>query len=178
VSTVERLDPRRRLVIGILAVAVATAGFSAGRFGLRRSRSVAQPVEFNHQKHVKEVGLECSTCHEYYQTSDHSGLPSLALCQTCHSEPLTGSAEEQKLLKLAAATPQPPFRKLFRMADHVRYSHSRHVASGGITCESCHGAIANTTAPPRTPLVRITMETCTSCHAERGVRTDCTHCHR
>jgi hypothetical protein len=174
----ERLDPGRRLVIGVFALIMATAGFAAGRTVLRPTERVAQPIQFNHQKHVEEVGLECSVCHEHYATSEHSGLPSLTLCQGCHSEPLTGGPEERLLLKLLASDPQPAFQKLFRMADHARYSHRRHVAAGGLTCETCHGAIARTTAPPASPLVRITMDSCTGCHAERGVKTDCTDCHR
>lgn len=174
----ERLDPRRRLAIGVLFVVMGTAGFATGRLALRPAGRVTQPIQFNHQKHVKEAGLECSTCHEYYATSDHSGLPSLALCKGCHAEALTKSAEEQKLITLAATDAPPPFRKLFRLPDHARYSHRRHVASGGLACQTCHGAIADTTAPPPAPLVRITMDTCTGCHRDRGVKTDCTHCHR
>ena len=175
---VDRLNPKRRLAIGVLALVMATAGFAAGRSALRPTERVAQPIQFNHQTHVKVVGLECSACHEYYATSEHSGLPSLALCQGCHAEALTESPEEQKLLKLIARDPQPAFRKLFRLADHSRYSHRRHVVGGGVACEACHGAIAETTAPPASPLVRITMDSCTGCHAERGVKTDCTDCHR
>lgn len=175
-SADERLDPKRRLAIGVFALTMATVGFAAGRTVLRPTQHVTQPIQFNHQVHVKVVGLECSTCHEYFNTSNHSGLPSLTLCKGCHFEALTKSPEEQKLLKLSE--PLPTFQKLFRMPDHVRYSHRRHVASGGLTCETCHGAIAETTAPPASPLVRITMDTCTRCHADRGVKTDCTHCHR
>jgi hypothetical protein len=178
VSADERLDPRRRLVIGVLAVVMATAGFAAGRAVLRPTERVAQPIQFNHQKHVKVVGLECSACHEYYATSEHSGLPSLELCKGCHAEALTESSEEQKLLKLMASDPQPVFLKLFRLPDHARYSHRRHVTAGRLACETCHGAIAETTAPPASPLVRITMDSCTRCHADRGVKTDCTDCHR
>ncbi len=174
----ERLNPRRRIVIGVIAVVAATAGFSAGRVALRPTQRVAQPIQFNHQKHVKVVGLECSTCHEHYSTSEHSGLPSLDLCKGCHAEALTESAEEQKLLKLIASSPQPAFLKLFRLPDHSRYSHRRHVTAGRLACETCHGAIAETTAPPASPLVRITMDSCTRCHADRGVKTDCTDCHR
>ena len=177
-SADERLDPKRRLVIGVLALTMATVGFAGGRTALRPTGRVTQPIQFNHQKHVKVVGLECSVCHEYYATSDHSGLPSLAVCKQCHAEALTKSPEEEKLLKLMASDPQPAFRKLFRLPDHVRYSHRRHVVAGGLTCETCHGAIAETTAPPAYPLVRITMDTCTGCHTDRGVKTDCTHCHR
>lgn len=170
------LDPKRRLIIGALALTMAVTGFAAGRTALRPTERVAQPIQFNHQKHVKDVGLECSTCHEYFETREHSGLPSIALCKGCHAEALGKSSEEQKLLKLG--DPPPVFRKLFRMPDHVRYSHRRHVASGGLKCETCHGAIADTTAPPVSPLVRITMATCIGCHADRGVQTDCTQCHR
>jgi hypothetical protein len=174
----DRLSPQRRLIIAGFTMAMAASGFAAGRIALRPAGRVSQPVQFNHQKHVKDLGLECSICHEYYSTSEHSGLPSLALCEGCHSEPLTKSSEEQTLLKLIASTPQPGFNKLFRMPDHVRYSHRRHVASGGLECETCHGAIAEMSAPPPIALKRITMDTCTSCHLERGVRTDCTACHR
>jgi hypothetical protein len=52
------------------------------------------------------------------------------------------------------------------------------VVVAGLKCEECHGAIAATTAPPSRPLLRITMDTCVACHATKGVKTDCTHCHR
>ena len=174
----ETLSPTRRLAIGVFALAMAAAGFAAGRTALRPARPVAQPIQFNHQKHVKDVGLECASCHEYFSTSEHSGLPSLALCESCHSEALTKSSEEQTLLKLIATSPQPAFRKLFRLPDDVRYSHARHVTAGGLACETCHGAIAGTTAPPPMALRRVTMATCLGCHAERNVKSDCTDCHR
>lgn len=177
-SAEERLDPGRRLAIGILTVAMAGLGFAAGRAAIPPTARVAQPIQFNHQKHVKGEHIECSVCHEYFSTSDHSGLPSLSLCKGCHAEALTKSPEEQKLIKLMASDSPPAFQKLFRMPDHVRYSHRRHVAIGGLQCETCHGGIADTTAPPPYPLVRITMATCTGCHAARGVKTDCTQCHR
>jgi hypothetical protein len=176
--TEEKLGPRRRLLIGAFTVALAAAGFAAGRSALRPTEAVAQPIQFNHQKHVKEVELECTTCHEYATTGAHSGLPSLSTCQGCHSEALTKSPEEQKLLELIATDPQPQFKKLFRLPDHAYYSHRRHVVAGALACGTCHGGIADTTAPPRYPLVRITMATCTSCHAEKGVATGCTDCHR
>jgi hypothetical protein len=172
----ERLNPTRRLAIGVLALSMGAIGFAGGRTALRPTGHVTQPIQFNHQKHVQKVGLECSTCHEYFRTGNHSGLPSLALCKGCHAEPLTNSPEELKLLKLSE--PLPRFEKLFRLPDHTRYSHRRHVVSGALACETCHGAIASTTTPPPFPLVRITMATCTNCHAERGVKTDCTQCHR
>lgn len=174
----EGLSPTRRLRIGAFTLTMAVAGFVPGRLAVPPTEAVTQPIEFNHQKHVKDNGLECSICHEYYSTGKHSGLPSLTTCQGCHQEPITGSAEELKLVKLMASDPQARFKKLFRLPDHAYYSHRRHVVAAGLTCEICHGPIAETTAPPRYPLVRITMDTCIRCHAEKNVTTECTDCHR
>ncbi len=173
----DKLTPTRRLLIGVFTLAIAAAGFAAGRIAFATGGPVAQPVQFNHQKHVKDNGLECPVCHEYYTTGKHSGLPSLTTCQGCHQEALTKSPEEDKLRNLFAITPQPQFKKLFRLPDHAYYSHRRHVAVAGLQCETCHGRIADTTAPPRYPLVRITMATCTGCHEGKKVSTDCTSCH-
>jgi len=178
VATDEKLSPIRRLVIGAVVLTMAGAGFAAGRTALRPSESVPQPIPFNHRKHVQDAGLECSVCHEYYETSAHSGLPELATCLACHDGTVTGTAEEKKLVELGKSDTPPRFRKLFRLPDHVYYSHRGHVVVAGLECEVCHGAIAATSAPPSRPLVRITMDTCVSCHAARGVPTDCTHCHR
>jgi hypothetical protein len=177
VSTDERLSPKRRLAIGALALVMAGGGFAIGRPLFRETGSVSQPIQFNHERHVKTAGLECSACHEYFNTSEHSGLPSLDTCEGCHAEAVTESPEEGRLRALFASSPRPEFKKLFRLPDHVYYSHQRHVAAGGLACENCHGAIAETTSPPTSPLRRITMATCLDCHAERGVKTDCTGCH-
>lgn len=177
-TAAERLTPTRRLVIGAFTLIVAGAGFAAGRTVFRPSENVVQPVQFNHQKHVKDAGIECSACHEYYATTEHSGLPALPACLSCHADGLTDSPEEKRLLELAKHDPPPTFRKLFRLPDHAYYSHRRHVTVAGLKCETCHGAIADTTAPPSRPLVRITMATCVNCHTVQHVSTDCTQCHR
>lgn len=174
----DRLNPARRLAIGAFTLAMAGAGFAGGRIVARPVERVAQPIAFDHRKHTKELELECSTCHEYYATAAHSGLPALETCLGCHGEALTDSPEEKKLLALAGQTPEPVFRKLFRLPDHVYYSHRRHVTDAGIACETCHGDIAATSVPPARPLRRITMDTCVDCHARKSVKTDCGNCHR
>jgi len=174
----ERLSPVRRLMIGAFTVVMASAGFAAGRIAFRPSEAVEQPIQFNHRKHTTDLGLDCSTCHEYYATGAHSGLPALATCLTCHDPAVTDSRQEARLVELSHEDPPPVFRKLFRLPNHVYYSHRRHVVVAKLPCETCHGGIADTAAPPPRPLVRITMSTCTDCHAERHVSTDCTGCHR
>jgi hypothetical protein len=174
----ERLSPTQRLLLGAFAVVMAAGGFAAGRVSFDPDKAVAQPIQFNHQKHVKDAGMECSACHQYFADHQHSGLPDLALCTGCHQQPLTKSPEEAKLIRLAASPAPPAFRKLFRLPDHAYYSHRRHVTIAKLPCTTCHGGIADTTAPPPRPLVRITMATCTGCHTRQSVQTDCTACHR
>jgi len=176
--TDDKLTPTRRLWIGAFAVAMGGIGFWGGRTLLGPSRAVRQPIQFNHRLHVEEVGLECTTCHLYVEVGAHSGLPAVEVCMQCHEGGLTESPEEAKLLALAASGSTQVFRKLFRLPDHVYYSHRQHVGIVGLKCETCHGGIARTTVPPQTPLVHIDMQVCVGCHAEQGARTDCTPCHR
>lgn len=174
----DRTSPTERLMIGAFTLVMALGGFAAGRLAFSPASAVAQPIQFNHQKHVKEVGLDCSACHQYYADHQRSGLPDLATCTGCHQQPLGKTAEEAKLIKIAAQADPPVFRKLFRLPDHAYYSHRRHVTVAKLQCPTCHGAIADTTAPPPRPLVRITMQVCTDCHTRQSVQTDCTACHR
>lgn len=164
--------------MGAIVLLAVGSGYAAGRVLFRPVERVSQPILFSHQRHAVDLALDCATCHEYYATGDHAGLPTLALCMGCHEAPQGSEPEEQKVRDLAAAGKNDVFRKLFRMPDHAFYSHRRHAGIGRIPCETCHGAIAGTARPPERPLVRITMDFCIDCHERRNVSSDCTRCHR
>lgn len=172
------MRPVRRLVIGAIVLAAGAGGYVGGRALLRPSQRVIQPISFNHAKHVGDLGIECSTCHEYYETSEHSGLPGMETCLGCHEEPQTDSSEEAKLVAAGASGQDLEFRKLFRMPAHVFYSHRRHVAIAKLECTTCHGDVAATEVPPERPLVRVTMDFCVDCHERDGISGDCTACHQ
>jgi len=159
----------------IVAILVVTTGTL---WAIRRPRAVTQPIAFSHVLHVKEVELECSACHPGTETSFHAQLPELGLCMECHEDKLSDSPEEERVRELAKLSRPPQFRKLFLFPNHVFYSHRRHVVVGKIPCQTCHGAIAETSAPPKRPLVRISMQFCLDCHRRRGVTEDCIECHR
>ncbi len=156
----------------------AATGYAGGRVLFRPAERVIQPISFNHQIHTAEVGLECDTCHSYYADRDSSGLPTLETCLECHEDPQTENPEEARIAQLYEAGENDVFRKLFRLADHSYYSHRRHTTIAGLACETCHGDIASTSAPPETPLRRVTMDFCVDCHREQGLSSDCTRCHR
>lgn len=163
-------------------LAAAASGFllflfgSAFPFALRRP-PVRQPIAFNHQKHVKDNDLACSTCHEYYEKEAFSGLPTSEICASCHLEPQGKSAEERELVRLLKAGAPLDWKPLFLQPPHVYYSHRRHVVTARIDCSVCHGGIAQTSFPPaRVP--RLRMADCIGCHEKHGAPTECTACHR
>jgi hypothetical protein len=172
------LSPIRRLLIGAIIALAGAIGYVGGRALFRPARAVIQPIAFNHQIHVEGLELECNTCHEVYESGRHAGLPSLEICTGCHEEADPNLPETARIVELVEAGENDVFRKLFKLADHAFYSHRTHVVQAGLKCESCHGEIAGTTAPPERPLRRISMEFCVDCHEREDVRSDCTTCHR
>jgi hypothetical protein len=171
---------------GISLRKIATTSFllffaaSASLLAIRRNRSARrarQPISFNHQKHVKDLELPCSTCHEFFEKETFSGLPSAEVCASCHLEPQGKSEEEKKLVRLLQRGASLDWKPLFRQPAHVFYSHRRHVMAAKLDCGVCHGGIAQTREPPlRVRTLR--MKDCLDCHRRRGVSMDCTACHR
>lgn len=150
----------------------------SGAVVLLSSPPVKQPIAFNHSKHVVELEMACSDCHEFYESEAFSGLPDADTCSFCHTEEPQGeSAEEAKLAKFLESGEPLEWEPLFRQPPHVFYSHRRHAAVGQIECAVCHGSIAESETPPTRVRV-LEMEDCIDCHESQGVRTQCTTCHR
>lgn len=144
----------------------------------RGSRGIEQPIAFNHRKHTQDLQLSCSFCHTQVVTGVHAGLPDAQTCATCHRALQGESEESARTTELISQGDPLYFNKLFRLADHVFYSHRRHVGLAGLECTNCHGEIAHTERPPFRPLVKLTMDYCLRCHEEQGVTGDCIACHR
>lgn len=145
---------------------------------VRNGRAVPQPIVFNHLKHTQDLQLSCKFCHKYVLTGRHAGLPDAGTCAICHRTLQGESAEAARTTELIAQGDPLYFNKLFSLADHVFYSHRRHVGIAGLACTNCHGDIADTERPPARPLVTMSMDYCIQCHEEQGVTVDCVACHR
>ena len=99
-----------------------------------------QPVSFNHALHGEEMGIECSTCHFFYEDGSWSGIPKLEVCANCHSEVLGESEEEEKLVKEHIQKDRKvEWGLYFRQPQCVSFSHSSHVRRAHLSCETCHG---------------------------------------
>src|SRR3972149_7624800 len=111
----------KKMALAAIVIAALIVG-SASYFILAKPK-ITQPIKFNHKHHVKEVGLECSTCHIYYETERFSGLPTLDICMGCHEEKVTDKAEEEKIRATAKAGSELHWNRIYNVPDHVYYSH-------------------------------------------------------
>jgi hypothetical protein len=151
---------------GIVAVGLLLTGLLAGA----QAPVTGQPVQFNHQRHVKQ--MTCVFCHRFYEVREVAGRPELSRCMLCHAYRAADDPEAKKLGRLADKRQPLPWIRHTRVIPSVRFSHQRHVVVGKVECGTCHGNIAQLTAPPTEPLVPITMQFCLDCHLAEAVRID------
>ena len=146
---------------------------------LYAGRGVVQPIAYNHRVHIENAGMQCTDCHVHAKDMASATVPSLEVCQNCHSvEPVSKSPEELKVLKYVADKKEIPWIRIYEVPEHVYFSHRRHVIGGKLECEACHGNMNEQTQPVTTAFLPVTMENCMNCHRQRKVSNDCLACHR
>lgn len=132
-------------------------------------------VRFNHKKHVKELKLSCTTCHELAKTSKNSAdslIPKGTRCDGCHGSdhrnPSAVSSEPNELIGQCGFChlgyrPEHGNRvaRISIPAPNLRFDHARH-AQRNIGCAQCHGAVEELELATRDQLPR--MKGCFKCH--------------
>lgn len=133
-----------------------------------------QPVEFNHQLHAGQLGIDCRYCHSHVEVSGHANVPDTATCMSCHTgegdiaflKPNLWQAhqENESLVKVreAWATGRPiQWRRIHKLPDYAHFNHAVHV-NAGVSCYSCHGRM------DRQEVARqehsLSMAWCLECH--------------
>jgi hypothetical protein len=136
----------------------------------------ALPLRFNHQKHVKQLGIGCTTCHGAAKTSQKAAdslLPPATRCDGCHG------TNHRKLAMVTTDEPRPlgqcnfchvgydPNRpsiiaRVFVPKPNLRFNHQKHVAGQRMPCARCHGKVEELTLATRDQLPR--MKECVTCH--------------
>jgi hypothetical protein len=162
-------------VLVVLAVLVVGA-FTVGPFGGSR---IEQPIAFPHDVHAGTNQIPCMYCHHTADRSVDAGIPAVQLCAGCHipgGAPafLTESREIQKLVAYWREQRPIPWERIYKVPDHVRFPHMRHVAAE-IECQECHGPVE--TMQEIEIYQPLRMGWCVNCHREREARIDCFVCH-
>lgn len=163
---------------GSLAFVQARAnGGGNGQAGETRPESDGQPIAFPHNIHAGDNQIDCQFCHFSAERSPSAGIPPVATCMGCHTFVSgTENPEQVELLRgYWSGGEAIPWRRIYKVPDHVQFPHMRHI-SGGVECQECHGpveemGVIQQVAQP------LTMGWCLNCHMEQGAARDCTACH-
>lgn len=169
-----RIRPVTLIALGLVVV-VATLALAAR--GVAWMRRVEQPLAFDHRLHIEEIGLDCLDCHRGAESAVRATIPNVSECGDCHDVALSESPDELALVAYVEAGEKIPWRKVYRVPDHVFFSHRRHTALAGLECEVCHGPVAERSEPISRAFRRPTMNDCMDCHRESQASNDCLYCH-
>ncbi len=175
---------------GAIALGVAVAAAAAlSPYGDRLPPPPAQPIAFSHRIHAGEAGIGCTSCHAYAERAPVAGIPSMNRCQGCHKfvkqdpDRPQVTAEIKALLDRLREGKPIEWVRVYRVPDHVYFTHQRHVAAG-VACQECHGPVETMDVMRR--VSPLTMGWCLACHhrkqaerpAERAKLTECVTCHK
>jgi len=99
-----------------------------------------QPVHFQHDIHVGQLGLDCRYCHSYVEVSGHSNVPTTQTCMNCHSQVQKDNPKLQPVRDSWASGQPIEWVKIHNVPDYAYFNHSAHV-NRGVSCVMCHGQV-------------------------------------
>jgi len=149
--------------IGIIAAFTYYATPDTQRVGYMPS----QPIPYNHELHVQQLGLDCRYCHSFVEHSGHANVPSANTCWNCHQHVKTDSPKLEPLRRAVDETYEnydgKPIEwvRVHRVPDYAYFNHSAHV-NRGVSCESCHGEVHEMEEVYHAK--SLTMGFCLECH--------------
>ena len=99
-----------------------------------------QPVHFQHDIHVGQLGLDCRYCHSNVEVSGHSNVPTTQTCMNCHSQVQKNNPKLQPVRDSWASGVPIAWVKIHNVPDYAYFNHSAHV-NRGVSCVVCHGKV-------------------------------------
>ena len=138
---------------------------------------VEQPIEFPHNRHAKDMGINCIYCHTYSRRGNVAGIPPMQKCIGCHQniESVRETPRIKKLFEYWDAKKAIPWKKVHDLPDFVRFNHERHIKRFVFqqnrpvqeVCGACHGDVKEMTVARRQK--SLAMGWCMSCHEKEHV---------
>jgi len=147
---------------------------------LGKKKGPVQPILFSHQIHAGKLGMDCLYCHTGAEKSPIANIPAVGTCMGCHKIAMTDKPEVQKLAGFFDRGEQVPWVEVYRLPDHVKFNHKRHVKAG-MQCADCHGPVKDMTVLYQYPSLK--MGWCVTCHRQKTndpkypATMDCLVCH-
>ena len=167
------------LVLASLAAATValSQSFNVQIFG---GKGPVQPVNFSHKIHADSLGMDCLYCHTGADRSAIANIPAVSTCMGCHKIAGADKPEFQKLAGYWERGEQVPWVEVYKLPDHVKFNHKRHVKAG-IACAECHGPVEK--MPRVYQYTSLKMGWCITCHRQKlddpkfPASMDCLVCH-
>ena len=147
--------------VGPVALGFALMGYNWSPYVTQVDIPKAQPVQFSHQHHVADLGIDCRYCHTTVEESSFANIPPMKTCMTCHSQIWKDSPMLAPVRDSYASGVPLQWNRVHDLPDFVYFNHSIHV-NKGFGCSTCHGRV------DQMPLVYraqpLFMAWCLNCH--------------
>ena len=132
------------LIAPLYVVLVVAYGFSPRTTDV--GYEPVQPVEFSHEMHAGQLGLDCRYCHSTVEHAAKAAVPPTQTCFNCHTQihkdsPKLTEARWGPSLWESYETGMPvQWIRVHDLPDYTYFSHAAHVVRG-VGCVECHGRI-------------------------------------
>ena len=157
-----RLRPALAIgLIGLPIYLIVLIGYGTSARTTAVGYQPRQPVEFSHELHAGQLGIDCRYCHTSVEEAATASVPPTQTCMNCHQKV---RAESPKLIPVreSFATGMPiTWVRIHDLPDYVYFNHSAHVARG-VGCVSCHGRVDKMAEVHQDQ--PLTMGWCLDCH--------------
>lgn len=131
-----------------------------------------QPIKFSHMVHAGQNKIDCQFCHNSAEFGTSAGIPAMSVCLNCHMVVREGSRsgrfEINKIFAALDSKKPVQWKRVYKLPDHVFFSHAQHVGAGKLACQTCHGPVEQMDRITQVP--DLSMGWCISCHRDTRVQ--------
>ncbi len=156
------------------ALAVMALVSCAGCMLIDVFRDDERGLVFSHRVHVIDEELACINCHETASVETDPGMPPIDVCGFCHDQLDAEKPPERRIEVLYDADEDFLAARLSALGHEVVFDHLQHVEAVG-DCGACHVDIEENEVVDEH--VRVLMDDCMACHADRTQPNECSTCH-
>jgi len=122
-----------------------------------------QPVQYSHELHVSQLGMDCRYCHYTVENAAHAAIPPTEVCMNCHGIIKTDSKLTLPIRESMVNGEPIEWVRVHMLPDYAYFDHSRHI-NAGVSCVSCHGRVDKMEVVHQ--VEPLSMRWCLECHRE------------
>jgi hypothetical protein len=145
----------------LLAALWVTAEITRSGWNTGQHIERQQPIQFSHKHHVGDDGIDCRYCHTSVEKSASAGMPSTAICMSCHKQIWADSPYLKPVRESFRDNKPMEWVRVHDLPDFAYFHHAIHV-NKGVGCSTCHGRVDQMAVVSQAQSLQ--MEWCLECH--------------